>query len=140
MGTMAVMTGYVRLLVLGNVKVTGTSGIQVQPGCKLEIYVMGTTMIAGNGIINSDGEATAAQLYSLGTGDVNVTGNGQLTAVVYAPQSSVTFSGGGASGQVTGAFVGKTISIGGKTSFHYDEALKQNGPYRGYAIVTWQEL
>jgi len=138
--TITFSSGYSRLYVTGNISVGGTASIVIASGAKLEIYVVGTTSIAGNGVANNNQLATNFQLYGLGSSSVSVSGNGQLTGIIYAPQSAVTFSGGGASGAVAGAVVGNTITLGGHTEFHYDEALKNYGPTRGYSIVAWQEL
>jgi hypothetical protein len=133
-------SGYTRLYVSGSVSVTGSATIIVEPGARVEIYVRGTSLMAGGGIVNNDGRATSFQLYGLTSNSVTVAGNGQLTALVYAPLADVSLSGGGASGHFTGAAVGNNIAVGGQTQFHYDEALVQNGPTRGYSVMSWQEL
>lgn len=138
--SITISSGYVRLYVTQNINVSGSATIHVENGAKLEIYVLGTTSIAGNGVANENYYAMAFQLYGLGTGSISVSGNGQLSGVIYAPQSDVTFSGGGSSGDVVGAVVGKTVTLGGHVNFHYDESLKNSGPSRGYTVVSWQEL
>ena len=133
-------SGYTRLYVSGDLAISGNASILIDQGAKVEIYVGGTVSIAGNGVANGDLRSTSFQLYSLNSGDVTISGNGQLIAALYAPQSEVTFSGGGESGAVIGAIVGKTINLGGHVSFHYDENLKKHGPTRGYSVMAWQEI
>ncbi len=137
---LVIHSGYVRLYVTGNTSITGNAGIVVYPGAKLEIYSGGSASIGGNGVANNDGRAYNFQFYELNSSSVSIAGNGQLTGVVYAPQSNLTISGGGSSGSAVGSFVGNNITMNGHVDFHYDEALKNHGPTRGYSVVAWQEL
>lgn len=130
-------TGYSRIWVTGNISTTGNALIELHDGAKVEIYVAGSVSIAGNGVQNDDGPPANFQLYALGSASTSITGNGEFTGVVYAPGSAVTIGG---NGEVNGAVVGNTITLSGNANFHYDEALRNNGPSRGYSILAWQEL
>ena len=70
---------------------------------------------------------------------VNLSGNAQLSAAVYAPGHNVTVAGGGSSGHVFGSIVGKTVVMTGVTNLHYDEALSSVGLINNYEIVSWFE-
>jgi hypothetical protein len=135
------------------IKLTKDSGIKVKDGGTLKIYTAGDIAISGQGLINetsSGGLAFAGkvQIYGTSTGTTNqgqsidITGNGSLSAIVYAPTATVKVSGGGGTGSydVCGAFVAKTFTISGNSSLHYDEALAKMEGDTPYAIKQWREL
>jgi hypothetical protein len=97
--------------------------------------------ITGNGIINLKGKPIQCQIY--GTSrltSLELGGNGETTAVVYAPYANVTLHGGGNSDQdFSGAIVANTFRFSGHYTVHYDEALGRNGTFRGYTITSWNE-
>jgi hypothetical protein len=81
--------------------------------------------IGGNGIANSTFNSTMLQIQYGGTGAINLHGNGSSTAVLYAPNSPITFSG---NANWYGSVIGKTIQSNGgaSVSIHYDRALQAN--------------
>lgn len=108
---------------------------------KVVLYVKGNISIGGNGIANL-GAPADLQLYGLPTcTSVDISGNGQLSAAVYAPQADIVLNGGGSNGQVFGALAGNRVSFNGNgTVLHYDEALqKVKGTVLGFRTKTWQE-
>lgn len=127
------------------VSVTGNASIQVAPLATLALYAANNVSIGGNGIANSNDPA-AFQLWSTktagsaGSQSVSVSGNGQLSAVVYAPNADVSMNGGGAAGSVYGAVVADTITITGGSEFHYDEALSDMTDGNPFGIASWNEL
>lgn len=127
------------------VSVTGNASIQVLAGSTLGMYAESNVSIAGQGIANSNDPA-AFQLWSTrpagaaGSQSISVSGNGQLSAVVYAPNADVTMNGGGSSGSVYGAVVADTISVTGGSDFHYDEALAAMSDGRPFGVSLWSEL
>ena len=129
--------GYTRLYITGDFSTAGNAYIVVDAGSKVEIYVGGSTSIAGNGLINNAGVAQTFQVYNLGTQPTSISGNGDFLGCVYAPGSVVSLSG---NGTTYGAVVGSSFSITGNATFHYDEALKKTGPMRGYSVLAWQEM
>lgn len=131
------VTGYARVYVTGNMSTSGNGRIIVASGGKVEFYVAGTSSLAGNGVQNNAGTAEKFQLYSLNSSSVSVSGNGDLTGIIYAPNSSISISG---NGDLVGAVVGNTISINGNGEIHYDEALKNVGGSNKKSVVSWQEL
>src|SRR5712692_1807160 len=81
--------------------------------------------IGGNGMYNPTFNSTLLQIQYAGTGAINLHGNGSSSAVLYAPNAPITFSG---NANWYGSVIGKTIqSNGGATvSIHYDRALQEN--------------
>src|SRR6266404_8358062 len=134
---------YIEIYVTGDISVLGTSQIVMQPGVNAKIYFAGNVDITGNGIVNSNNQPGDLQLYGIqptsGTPHVNLGGNGEITAAVYAPGHTVAVNGGGSNGHVFGSMVGKTVTMTGVTNLHYDEALGSGGLINNYKIVSWFE-
>lgn len=127
------------------IDVKGQASINVLTGSTLEIYTHSNVSIAGRGVANSNDPA-AFFLYSTkasgssGVQNIKVAGNGQLSAVVYAPNAELSMNGGGSSGQVMGAAVANTISVTGGSTFHYDEALASLTSGNPFGVSKWSEL
>lgn len=135
--------GNATLLVTGNFKLTGNSSLIVAPNACLNLYVSGAqTVLAGNGVINMNGNATNFFYHGLpGNTSVSLSGNGTFTGLVYAPNADFTLNGGGSSDEdFIGASVTKSAKMNGHYSFHYDEALNKYGPFRGFVITSWNEM
>jgi hypothetical protein len=135
---------YIELYVTGDISVTGTSQIVLRDGVKAKIYFSGNVDIAGKGVLNPANQPEDLLLYGVQPTDssprhVNLGGNGQITAAVYAPDYDVTVNGGGNSGHVFGSIVGKTVAMTGVTNLHYDETLASSGIINNYEIVSWVE-
>src|SRR6266478_10115421 len=81
--------------------------------------------IGGNGISNNTFNSTLLQIQYAGTGTINLHGNGQSTAVLYAPNAGLNFTG---NANWYGSVIGKTINSNGNASvsIHYDRALQKN--------------
>jgi Tfp pilus assembly protein PilX len=81
--------------------------------------------IGGNGISNNTYNSTLLQIQYAGTGAINLHGNGNSTAVLYAPNAPITFSG---NANWYGSVIGNTIQSNGnaQVSIHYDRALQNN--------------
>lgn len=79
-----------------------------------------------------------------GTGDssqsIKISGNGNLSGVVYAPNAAVEAKGGGNSGSIYGAFVANTVKMTGNDAFHYDEALASLNLGAPLGIDEWNEF
>jgi Tfp pilus assembly protein PilX len=125
---------------------TGQSGLNIGTNASLEIYAEGTIDIAGNGIMNG-GTTTATanqpincQIWGTktsGTQSISVSGNGVLSAVIYAPQGDVSING---NGDVAGSVVADIIRVTGNAKFHYDESLANFGGGNPYRVALWTEL
>ncbi len=137
-------TTYIEVYVAGDVSAMGNSQIVLQPGVKAKIYFAGNVAVEGNGLVNMNNQPGDLYLYGItppsGTSrTVDIGGNGELSAAVYAPDYDVTIHNGGVKGTVDGSFVGKTVVMNGITDLHYDEALGAGGIINNYKIVSWFE-
>lgn len=78
---------------------TGNAGITVSPAGAVTLNVAGTGQsspiaIAGNGIID-DNTANDFTINYAGTGGISVAGNGNVTAILNAPNAAITQQGNG---------------------------------------------
>lgn len=122
---------------------SGSEGLAISASnASLNVYTNGNLAIGGNGVVNSSsapsncmfwGTSSTSQTMSIG-------GNGTLSAVVYAPNATLSLDGGGSSGHVMGAVVAKSITMNGGTTFHYDDALGNLVTGNPYGIAKWREL
>jgi hypothetical protein len=137
----------VHIIVTGNITVQGVKGaIIMDTGVRARIFVGGDVSIGGLGLINPNPPLNL-QLYGLtrnstgatNTGSMQISGNGNLSAAIYAPNYDITLNGGGSSGDFFGSIVGNTITMVGHTKVHYDEALGNAGLISNYKIVSWFE-
>ena len=69
--------------------------------------------------------------------DIQIAGNGVLSALVYAPQGSVKING---NGDVCGSVIANDITLVGNAAFHYDESLAEMDGGNPFRISRWQEL
>ena len=135
---------YVEIYVAGDISVSGSSQIVVQPGVTATIYFAGNVDINGNGVLNTNNQPGDLMLYGIqpatNTSEhVSIGGNSQITASVYAPGHDVTVNGSGSNGHVYGSIVGKTVTMTGVSNLHYDERLGSTGMINNYKIVSWFE-
>ncbi len=122
-----------------SIAISGNSQVYITG--KVTIYVKGKISIGGNGMLNN-GVPANLQIYGLPTcTSVDISGNGNLSAAVYAPQADIVLNGAGSNGKVFGALAGKTVSFNGNgTVLHYDEALQNvKGTVIGFRTKTWTE-
>lgn len=99
----------------------------------LFLYVGATTgsavslTLGGNGDLNYPGYAKNLQIYGLPTlTAVSFNPYTYVTAIIYAPEATVSGGGGGATTMDTsGAIIANSISMNGHWNFHYDESLGQ---------------
>jgi hypothetical protein len=132
----------VRIRVDAGWRFTGNECLTIGSNANVKIYLnCPSADIQGNGIIN--GAGTPSQCYIFGTSllrSLDMGGNGEMTAVVYAPYADVTLHGGGSSDQdFSGAMVANTFRFVGHYTVHYDEALGRTGAWRGFTITSWNE-
>lgn len=135
--------GLSKLYITGDLSMTGNASITLATNATLEIYVGGANAkIAGNGVISPTGKATAVSYYGLpGNTSLDISGNGEFTGTVYAPNAAFTASGGGKDlYDLAGAVVVKTITLNGHFNLHYDEALGRIASPDGITITSWREL
>jgi len=135
---------YIEIYVTGDISFTGQSQIIIEPGVTAKIYVAGNVDIAGNGMWNKSDQPSDLQLFGIEPPEgesrhINLGGNGQIVASVYAPNHDVAINGGGTDGHVFGSVVGATVTMTGVTNLHYDEKLATIGFINNYQIVSWYE-
>ncbi len=147
------LTGWNSLVIDGDVKLYVTDASQgisilanaqitINSGGTLTIYSNGSMDIGGNGVVNyntsgsSDSAAMHAQFYGMNTAtSVNIHGNGEWVGMIYAPYADLSLGGGG---EMSGSVVAKSINMNGHVSFHYDEALRTQGPGATFDIHSWE--
>jgi len=132
----------VRLRVDGNWSYKGNDALTISSNAHLIIYLnCASADMEGNGIVNTTG--TSDQCYIYGTTaltSLDIGGNGECTAVVYAPYASVKLHGGGNSySDFSGALVANNFIFNGHYNVHYDESLGRMGLFRGYILTSWNE-
>lgn len=115
-----------------------------------EIYVGGNISISGNGSINAPYKPQALQVFgtlsqaAYNSGirqSITVGGNGNLTAAIYAPNADIVMNGGGSSGYIAGAAVGRSVRVNGNGyRFRYDKDLEDLTSVENYKVTGWAEL
>jgi hypothetical protein len=124
----------------------GSGALNIETGSQLELYAPGDINIGGNGAMNGGTTAATANLpealqiwgtKTSGVQDIQIAGNGVLSAVVYAPFGSVKING---NGDVVGSIVANDITVVGNAAFHYDEALGDFGGNNPYRVSLWREI
>jgi hypothetical protein len=147
-GTVLV-TGKARLLVTKTFDVSSLIVSNVTGTASLELYVAAPTVDISKGGLNVQGRASNLKIYGLSTnsalgwpGSQTLTagGNGELTAMIYAPDTKLVLKGGGSFAQdFSGACVVKSVEMKGNYNFHFDEscALEMDN---GYVAISWDEL
>jgi hypothetical protein len=117
--------------------ITGNATIHIPAGSSLVLYAEGD-IIAGSGINNDNIQPITCQLWGTNTSTagqtIDLSGNGTIKAVVYAPDATVKLSG-----EMMGSIVTRDILITGNAKFHYDESLASNGD-AGFGVATWREI
>ncbi len=90
--------------------------------------------LSGGGLYNPTGVPENLQFVYAGTGDFKLSGGSGSYAVLYAPKSKVTISGGG---DWYGAMVVGTLTNSGGSSVHYDRSLKNSGTGDTPAVLSF---
>jgi hypothetical protein len=134
--TGVLISGNVRLYVTGSFIMSGGASLTIAPGGSLELYVKGNAEFKGNGILNLTGYANMVSIYGLSTStSMHFGGNSELIARIYAPTADITLAG---NADISGAILGKTVTMQGNADIHYDEALGMKT--QEYRVASWEEL
>lgn len=131
-----------RILITGNVNLSGTKEIRIDNGAQVQMYMKGNTFkVAGNGVVNDNGNAASLYYFGLPSNTaIDFGGNGGFVGAIYAPQAAFSLGGGGNDTKdFIGASVTKSVKMNGHFNFHYDEYLRTIGPGRGYIPIAWAE-
>jgi hypothetical protein len=137
-GEILFVTGRARILVKGNVNLTGDAGIILATNATVEWYQAGSIVnMGGRGVVNSRGFAKDFQLIGLSTcNSISYAGSFQFTGTVYAPSATVILTG---SADAYGALVGNSIELSGGMGLHYDESLNSPQKIR-FIASSWKEI
>lgn len=127
---------------INSISMAGNSQITVSPPGAVVINIAGTgqstpVALAGNGITD-DTHANDFTINYGGTGGVSVTGNGNITAILNAPNAALTQGG---NGNWYGSILAASMTIGGNAFFHFDKSAAQSPPSNGYyTIVSYRAV
>jgi len=135
---------YVEVWVTGDFKAAGSGTIVVQPRTNVQIFLEGNVDVKGNGSFNANSQPGRLQILCVQppanqSRTMNFSGNGIMVAAIYGPQYDVTFGATGSEGTMWGALTGKSVTMGGTTYIHYDEALADTGYITDYKVKGWFE-
>jgi hypothetical protein len=124
-------------MVDGDMNIGGNTSITIAPGSSLTVILTGRFDLQGSVTVNdknpidSSGKIPFALFSSYedtskkgNSNGVQLRGNTDMTAVIYAPKSNVSVSG---SGDLFGQLRGKTVEATGAGGIHYDVALEEFG-------------
>jgi hypothetical protein len=135
---------YAEVWVTGDFKAAGSGSIVVQPRANVQIFLEGNIDVKGNGSFNANSQPARLQILCVQpppgqTRSMAFGGNGIMVAAIYGPQCDVVFGATGSAGTMWGSLTGKSISMGGTTYIHYDEALADTGYITDYKVRSWFE-
>ena len=127
---------------INSLSMQGNGQIIVNPPGAVTLNVAGTGQanplaIAGNGITD-DTIPNDFTINYAGTGTVSIAGNGNVTAILNAPNAIITQQG---NGNWYGSILGSKVTIGGNAFFHFDRnaALAPNN--NGYfQLVSYRQI
>jgi hypothetical protein len=90
---------------------------------KTTIYLTGDLDRHGGAAINNNTQLAGNLTINMTGGTATINSHDVFYGVIYAPNTDINFSG---SADYFGALVGKTISVNGNATAHYDESLDVN--------------
>lgn len=127
---------------INSLSMTGNGAIVVNPPGAITLNVAGQgnsnpLAIAGNGITD-DTIPNDFTINYAGTGTISIAGNGDVTAILNAPNANITQQG---NGNWYGSILGSTVTIGGNAFFHFDKNAALAPPNNGYfSLVSFREV
>jgi hypothetical protein len=111
---------------INSINLQAHANIQVAAGATVILNVAGAPNLAtpidlsSGAVLNSSFDPSKLQIQYAGTGLIKLTGGAATAAMVYAPNASATFTGGG---DFYGSIVVNTLSENGGAHIHYDRHL-----------------
>lgn len=135
---------YIEIWVTGKFTTSGSGYISQELGVHVVYYIEGDTTVSGSSFNNQSNIAANNIINVINRTDgsnqkVTVSGGGTFIGVINAPGAQFTISG---DSNFSGALIGKTMTISGGASVHYDQALaKLSGGAGGgtYHVASWVE-
>jgi len=136
---------------INSLSMTGNAAIVVNPAGALQLNVAGCgdatcssanalanpLAIAGNGITD-DPIPNDFTINYAGTGTISIAGNGDVTAMLNAPNATITQQG---NGNWYGSILGSTVTLGGNDFFHFDKNAALAPPNNGYyTLISFREV
>lgn len=135
--------GPVILIIHGNARFSGgNGGLTVTENGNLRVYAYNDFTVTGQGMGNRTQDPSKLVIFGMNTvhQEFGLGGNAQWEAAIYAPNANLDLNGGGNSGHMSGAVVGKNVKLNGNSKFHYDEALADFTDAFGFAMDSWTEV
>lgn len=131
------INGAVVLYLTNGLTVSGQAYIYLAPGANLTLYLGSSSTISGQGMVNGTSRAANCSLIGLpACTSIQNSGNSEFIGTIYAPEASVSLTGGGSTtDNFAGSVVANSVTISGAYRFHYDQALCNNC---GTPVVTVQ--
>jgi len=169
-GATLLIVGPVEIKALGDLTIGGQAAITVLTGsvtvtpkkgaditysaatnASATLYAYGNLKVSGNGDLtggtipgaNVGADPTKLQIYGMApvSQTIDIGGNGNCAAALYAPRAAIKFNGGGSSGYFAGAVVGNTITVNGNGyRVRFPEEMANFGTASTYSISRWLEL
>ena len=133
---------YVEIWVTGEFKASGSSQVILKSGVHVTYYVEGDIHATGTTFVNETNIAENNVINAVnppaGTArTVDFTGGGEFIGAINAPAYDFTLTG---NANFSGAMIGKTLTLKGGASLHYDEALgRADIEGGGYKVMSWAE-
>jgi hypothetical protein len=127
---------------INSISMAGKGEITVSPAGAVTLNIAGQgnanpVAIAGNGIVDDTIPNDFTINYG-GTGTVSIAGNGNVTAVLDAPNATVTQVG---NGNWYGAILANNITISGNGFFHFDRNASLAPASNGYyTLISFREV
>jgi type II secretory pathway pseudopilin PulG len=103
------------------------------------INVKSNFSIGGLGIANGVSSTIPPECVVInyaGTNSVSISGNGAISALLNAPNATVSLGGGGSGGYFVGAVQANNVSVQGGYPVHYDVQLSQDGGTMGVIVTS----
>lgn len=130
--------GVITIYLAGDWKQSGQGNIVVAPGTTVNIFQAQASFdLSGQGLTNNNNIPSTFNIVSASTNNVNVTGQGDIYATVYAPDASVKVAG---QGQMFGAVIGNDLTLDGLGEFHYDQNATSPGIQTKVVVLSYWEV
>jgi hypothetical protein len=103
------------------------------------INIRSSFSMAGLGITNNlvnDIPPACVQINYAGTNTASISGNGAISAVITAPNATVSLGGGGSAGYMVGSIQANNVSVQGGYPIHYDVQLSRLNGQLGILVVS----